>query len=96
MNKGVGVEAALGLSEILREIREFHMESAGNFGALQNEINELNSRGLNTWVDTAELRTVENENCKISLTKVLLHSLHLQKQLEAKYKDFEGRDWRKN
>lgn len=39
----------------------------------------------------AQSTILEDEACELGLTKVLIHSLHLQKQLEEKWKDFQGR-----
>ena len=70
-------EGGEGLSEILKEIREFCMETAGNFGVLKEEINDLREGfgELKLRADAAELRIAENEDREIGMTKVLLHSL---------------------
>lgn len=93
-----GVEGVMGHSEILKEIKEFRMETAGNFGALKKEIKELREDigELKTRMGAAELRIAEIEDLEIGMTKVLIHNLRLQKQLEAKCKDFEGRARRNN
>ncbi|KAI4807893.1 hypothetical protein KUCAC02_027668 [Chaenocephalus aceratus] len=74
------------------------METAGNFGVLKEEINDLREGfgELKIRADAAELRIAENEDCEISMTKILLHSLRMQKQLENKCEELEGRERRNN
>ncbi|KAJ4947215.1 hypothetical protein JOQ06_009253 [Pogonophryne albipinna] len=74
------------------------METAGNFGVLKEEINDLREGfgELKIRADAAELRIAENEDREIGMTKILLHSLRMQKQLENKCEELEGRERRNN
>ncbi|KAI4817056.1 hypothetical protein KUCAC02_009344 [Chaenocephalus aceratus] len=74
------------------------METAGNFGVLKEEINDLREGfgELKIRADASELRIAENEDREIGMTKVLLHSLRMQKQLENKCEELEGRERRNN
>ncbi|KAJ4921628.1 hypothetical protein JOQ06_023010 [Pogonophryne albipinna] len=74
------------------------METAGNFGVMKEEINDLREGfgELKIRADAAELRIAENEDREIGMTKILLHSLRMQKQLENKCEELEGRERRNN
>ena len=74
------VQGATRLSEILKEIREFCTETAGNFATLTKYISELKvSVGdLKIRMDEAESRIAQNEDHDINLTKVIIHNLRKQ------------------
>lgn len=84
------------LTEILKELKEFRMEMAGNFEMIKIEMNDLRQHTdeLKLRMNAAELRIAENEDREAAVTQVLIHSLHVQKQLEAKCQDLEGSDRR--
>lgn len=55
------------------------------------EVNELKEgiEELKIRNDAAQLREAENEDCEIAVSQLLIHSLRLQQQLEAKCGDSE-------
>uniref|UniRef100_A0A8C5G3Z9 L1 transposable element RRM domain-containing protein n=1 Tax=Gouania willdenowi TaxID=441366 RepID=A0A8C5G3Z9_GOUWI len=94
--KGAG--SADATSEILKELKLFRTETAGNFGVLRKEVSniKLNFEELKTRVDDAEQRIADNEDRNMDLTKVLFHLMRKQKYLEEKCEDLEGRSRRNN
>ncbi|CAL1602933.1 unnamed protein product [Knipowitschia caucasica] len=94
--KGAG--SADGTSEILKELKLFRTETAGNFGVLRKEVSDikLNFEELKTRVNDAEQRIADNEERNMDLTKVLFHLMRKQKYLEEKCEDLEGRSRRNN
>lgn len=85
-------------SEILKEIKLFRTETAGNFDVLRKEVSDIkqNFEHLQARVTDAEKRIAYNEERDMDLTKVLFHLMSKQKQLEEKHEDLESRTRRKN
>ncbi|KAL7871172.1 hypothetical protein SRHO_G00086690 [Serrasalmus rhombeus] len=79
------------LELILREIRDFRQDSKSQLEAIKGEISKINSR-----MDAAETRIVQNEE-RIQVTEnVLAEMLKLQTQLQGKLMDQESRSRREN
>ncbi|KAK7877775.1 hypothetical protein WMY93_030589 [Mugilogobius chulae] len=91
-------EGAGEISEILKELRLFRTETAGNFAELKQDIADLkqNFEKLETRVEDAEERIAHNEDRVMELTKVIFHLMRKQKHLEDKCEDLESRSRRKN
>lgn len=79
------------LDVVLREIREFRQENAANLKDIREEITKTNGR-----IDEAERRIVETEDRVQSVEEATLELIKLQKKLEEKLIDQEGRSRREN
>lgn len=96
--EGKGADSADNTSEILKELKLFRIETAGNFGVLRKEVSDikLNFEELKTRVNDAEQRIADNEDRNMDLTKVMFHLMRKQKYLEEKCEGLEGRSRRNN
>lgn len=65
------MESVMGLAEILKVLKEFRMETAGNFEMIKREINKLRQHTdeLKLRMDAVELRIAENEDREAAVTK---------------------------
>ncbi|CAJ1064703.1 uncharacterized protein LOC117557980 [Xyrichtys novacula] len=83
-------ENDLRLDDILHEIKEFHAETGKNLGVIKQEVTELRESFGHLSMDAAESRIAEGENCQNAMTKALLHSMRLEKQLEERCEQMES------
>ena len=91
-------EKVEGFTQILREIREFRHETTRNFEVVKKDISEIKKKikELDSRLEEAESRIAAKEDQEIMLSKVLIHTLRVQKDLMERCEDSEGRSRRKN
>uniref|UniRef100_A0A3P8SL04 L1 transposable element RRM domain-containing protein n=1 Tax=Amphiprion percula TaxID=161767 RepID=A0A3P8SL04_AMPPE len=79
------------LETILHEIREFHHENFENLKEIKDNIRKTNNR-----IDEAEKWIVETEQRIQNLEETTLELMELQKQVQTRMMDLEGRVRREN
>ena len=79
------------LETILQEIREFRRENFENLKEIRDDIRKTNNR-----IDDAEKRIVETEERPCSLEEATLELAELQRGVETRMTDLEGRERREN
>ena len=74
-------ETMEGFTQILREIREFRLETTRNFDVVKKDVSEIKNKikELDSRMEEAESRIATTENQEIMLSKVLIHTLRIQK-----------------
>lgn len=88
----------IGPNEIMKEIKGFRAETAGNFETIKADITGLKGEigQLKERLDAAEERIVENESSDMEMTRVLIQILRTQKLLQEKCENLESRARRTN
>ncbi|CAK6968738.1 hypothetical protein OJAV_G00039410 [Scomber scombrus] len=79
------------LETVLQEIREFRRENFENLKEIKDDIRKTNNR-----IDDAEKRIVETEEPTQNLEEATLELMQLQKQVQTRMTDLEGRSRRDN
>lgn len=79
------------LETILQEIREFRRKNSANLKEIKDDIRKTNNR-----IDDIEKQVMDTEECTQKLEEAILELVELQRLVETRMTDFEGRKRRGN